>query len=90
MTQRQQSVVDRYNRSSMTELYEAYGKFSGKKREAWDKCKALRYKHKGKDLKIISANRYQFSAGCTYTNDEGKKCLLYITKAGTETIPMEG
>lgn len=89
MTQREQSVIERYNRSEKTELYHAYGKMSTEKRKAWDKCVALRASHNGNNLKIIGANRYQFSAGCIYTNDEGKKCLLYITKAGTETIQME-
>ena len=89
MNQRQASIVERYNRSDKDELYQVYGSASSKKWEAWRRCLALKSSHNATDLRIIGANRYQFSVGCKFTDDEGNKCLLYITKAGIETIVLE-
>lgn len=89
MNKRQADIVRRYNRSDMTELYQAYGSASKEKWEAWRRCIAHKLSHNGDDLRIIGANRYQFSAGCKYTDEQGNKCLLYITKSGIETIKME-
>lgn len=88
MTKRNQSIVDRYNRSDEYELYQAYGSISSAKMKAWEYCKELCYKKTGTGLKIISHNSFQFTAGFTY-EENGKKYLMYISKAMDLPILLE-
>lgn len=89
MTQRQESIVNSYNRSSDTELYHCYSSFSEKKLHAWEYCKNLCYKYNGIGLKIISHNGYVFSAGFKFEDEQGRQCLMYITKTRDEIIVLE-
>ena len=69
-----------YEKSNNYNLYDAYGRFSRDKAEAFDYCKSVMSEHNGSNLKIISFNTYQFSAGFVCDID-GVKSFVYITKS---------
>lgn len=84
MNKRQQSIVDRYHASDMTELYHAYKSVSSKKCEAWDKCKKIYADHETRisPLKVIGAGSFRFSAGFEFTDpDAGHIRFCYISDA---------
>lgn len=88
MNKRQTEIVNSYNRSNWTGLFDCYGSVSKAKNDAWNRCVALMNSHDGSNLRVIGRNGYQFSAGFKCKKD-GKQVLCYITKAGIEYIPME-
>ena len=69
-----------YLMSDMENLYDAYGRFSNAKQEAWNYCRKLCYENNGRGLKIVGAGTYTFSAGFLFTNENGKLCFCWITK----------
>lgn len=86
MTKREQAILKSYEDSSMENLHDAYGKFSKEKADAWERCKELCKRYYGHDLRILGANTFFFSAGFTYTDEFGQKCLMYITHADNKRI----
>lgn len=79
MNARMRKAYESYHRSYMYDLWDAYGRFSPAKSEAWEYCKRLCKKHDGYGLKVIGANTSQFSAGFLFMKD-GKEMFMYITK----------
>lgn len=85
MTKRQREIYEAYLNSHDYDLDDAYGRYSEKKRRAWDNCKSLMFKNEGNNLRVISHNGYMFTAGFLF--DDGRK-MMYITKGGTEEFEV--
>ena len=88
MTKRNAGIVASYNRSNYTELSQCYGRYSTKKQNAWEYCKALCKKYNGNGLKILSYNGYQFTAGFEF-EENGKQYLMYISKSEDRQIELD-
>ena len=89
MNKRDAEIVSSYEKSSIHNLYEAYGRFSNKKAEAWEYCEELCKESDGKGLKILGANTSFFSAGFLFTDREGNECLMYITHTNNRKIVLK-
>lgn len=85
MTKRQEQMLDNYHRASATELYEVYGRYSEKKREAFDRCRKLQATYDGC---ICKANSWQFTYAFKFNNGYHQTCLCYITKDGEYEFPI--
>lgn len=88
MTKKLKEAYDRYLKSDMYSLSDAYGSCSAKKRTAWETCRRFCEERGGENLKIIGANTHFFSVGFVYT-DEGVRKFVYITHAGTHVGKLE-
>lgn len=88
MTKRDRKRAIAYLMSDKHSLYDAYGRFSNAKAEAWRYCEELKNKYNGEGLKVIGANSSFFSAGFLFEED-GKQKLMYITHGGNYKIDME-
>ncbi len=88
MTKRQEQMLDNYRRASATELYEVYGRYSEKKREAFDRCRKLQATYDGWDGRICTANGWQFTYAFKFNNGYHQTCLCYITKDGEYEFPI--
>lgn len=89
MNKKDTEILRSYERSSTHHLYEAYGRFSDKKAEAWEYCEELCKKHDGKGLKILGVNTNFFSAGFLFTDNDGNECLMYITHTNDKKIVLK-
>ena len=89
MTQRQSQMVNSYRRATATDLHGIYTTYSSKKAKAFEYCKELMKEHNGSDLRVIGGSSYSFSAGFKFTDDEGNKCIMYITKGHNTVIRLE-
>ena len=83
MTQKQKekSAKEHYQmylRSEWKNIFQAYGKPSMKKIEAFEYCENLCKKHDGHGLKIITRNTDKFTAGFEY-KENGIPMFMYIT-----------
>ena len=82
LNKREKNFQDAYFKSSNYSLFDAYESVSRKKWEAWEHCEALCKEHGGWDLKVISHNSWQFTAGFEFTNPAtGAIALCIITKS---------
>ena len=88
MNQREKDAYERYTKSHMLSLYDAYGSFSKDKADAWKYCERLKEKKNGKGLKVIGKNGWFFSAGFTYEED-GKPMFMYITHGSDTPIVID-
>lgn len=78
-----------WRNSDCTELYDAYGKCSKKKRNAWQHCKDLQKEYNGRDLKIISHNSYKFTAGFEFVDpDTGEIMFMYIGPGYNQAVSI--
>lgn len=89
MNKRDVEILRSYEKSSIRNLHEAYGRFSNRKAEAWRYCEALCKANDGKELKVLGANTSYFSAGFLFTDEEGNECLMYITHANDRKIILK-
>lgn len=89
MNKRDMEILRNYEKSSTHNLYEAYGRFSNRKAEAWRYCEALCKANDGKGLKVLGANTNFFSAGSLFTDEDGNECLMYITHANDRKIVLK-
>ena len=88
MTKKIKEIYERYLDSDTYDLFDAYGRPSERKREAWKECKALCEKMGGTDLRIIGHNSSFFSAGFTHM-DNGTEKFVYITHCGTRSEAID-
>lgn len=88
MNNNQRYLYERYLRSNEYSLGDAYTRYSAKKRDAWDRCRALCFKKHGTGLRIVSHNGYMFTAGFLFVED-GKKKMMYITKYREEEFEVD-
>lgn len=88
MRAREREAYRLYKISNNDSLYDVYGRFSEAKRKAWEYCKKLCEEKNGSDLRIITANGFQFTAGFEYEED-GKPMFMYITKASNTECEIE-
>lgn len=88
MTGRERSAYVLYKNSTMESLADAYGRYSERKRKAWDGCKALCYQCNGHGLKVIGANTSFFSAGFEFEQD-GRECFMFITKSENTAVYID-
>lgn len=71
---------DTYMRSSMCSIFDAYGKPSAAKVNAWNYCQALCDECGGYGLRVINYNTFTFTAGFeTIDIDTGVVQFTYIT-----------
>ena len=99
--QRDLGIIESYERSSMYDLWDAYGSFSYAKKLAWDRCLRIYHEYTcvipnkpstydiKSPLKVIGANTFQFSAGFIVTTPYNEKYLVYITANGVREIKIE-
>ena len=85
MTKKDLDVYKRYMISRDYSLFDVYGSFSKRKRDAWEYCKRLCKQNDGIWLKVLGANSNFFSAAFMY--DNGNK-LMYITHSNDRTIDI--
>lgn len=78
----------RYQNSSMYSLYDAYGRPSQKKYDAWKRCEVFCKECGGESLKVISYNTYVFTAGFVFVKD-GKRMFMLITPSTNREIEVE-
>ena len=82
LNKRERNFQDAYLRSNDYSLFDAYENVSRAKYRAWEHCEALCKEHDGWDLKVISHNSFQFTAGFEFENPEtGAVSLCIITKS---------
>ena len=86
---RAREAYEIYKQSEIRTLREAYGSYSKDKDNAMTDCRVLCRELGGSDLKIITYNRYVFTAGFEFTNEEGKKMFMYITPSYNTTIEVK-
>ncbi len=88
MTKANAAIVRSYNNSTARNLYDVYGTFSAAKIPAFDYCRSLCYKSGGRDLRILSANTFQFTAAFRFEMS-GEPYLMYITKSCDRAIKLD-
>lgn len=88
MRVREARAYERYKKSNMHSLYDAYSSFSQSKRYAWRYCQDLCNKLNGHGLKVISKNTNEFTAGFVFEED-GVQKFMYITKT-SDTVAEIG
>lgn len=88
MNKKMKSAYERWQRSTMDELYKAYGSASAAKWRAWEHCKETCAVLGGRGLRVIGANAYMFSAGFVFEKD-GVEKFCYITPSGKEIAEVE-
>lgn len=81
------NAYNRYEDSCMYSLYDAYGRFSRAKEEAYEDCLRCERDHNGRGLKIIGACTSNFSVGFLF-EDNGVECFMYITKDHRRYAPV--
>lgn len=84
MNKKDKEILESYRRSDKINLYQAYGRFSDAKAEAWEYCERLCKERSGWGLKVISYNRFFFTAGFLFEDDGAK--LMYITHTDDRVI----
>lgn len=89
MNKRDTWTVEAYNNSTATTLRDVYGRYSQAKEDAYRYCRYLMLEKDGWDFRIIGATVYLFTAGFKFKDENGKTCLMYITKANNRVIKLE-
>ena len=79
MTKRQEQMLDNYRRATATELHQVYGRYSEKKREAFEECRKLQATYDGWGGRICTASPYKFTYAFKFNNGYNQTCLCYIT-----------
>ncbi len=88
MTEKEQRMINYYNRSNAKNLNDVYGSFSKAKAEAFNMCLAHMHKNNGFDGRICSHNGWKFTFGYKYVNDLGYTTLCFITPHHTYYITL--
>ena len=78
-----------YKKSNNYTLYDIYNTHSHAKAKAFAYCVDLCNQYNGECLKIVSYNQFAFTCGFTYTNGNGEKMFVYITKANDYQTKIE-
>ena len=92
ITTNKKQIKEKYNdykKSNGFTLYDIYRTHSHEKAKAFAYCVALCKQYNGECLKIVSYNQNMFTMGFTYTNDNGEKMFVYITKANDYQTKIE-
>lgn len=84
LNKREKSFQDAYLRSTDNSLFDAYDNVSKAKWKAWEHCEAVCKEHDGWDLKVISHNSFQFTAGFEFENPSTGAVSLYIITKSDE------
>ena len=88
MTKRELDIFTNYATSNNRTLHDVYGTFSQAKEKAYDYCLGLMRKYDGSNFKIISFNTFMFTAGFTFTDEQGNDCMMYITPSQDKVIVL--
>lgn len=81
-------AYEAYKRSTARSLEDVYGRYSKAKDDAWTYCINLLLDLGGYDLKVISANGYQFTAGFMFEEND-KLMFMYISKSHDIAVEVE-
>ena len=85
MTKKEQAIYDRYQQATATELRDVYTRWSQSKQASYDNIKAEMLRVEGHDLKILSANTFQYS--CAYMFEISRlQYLVYHTANNKKVI----
>ena len=84
LNKREKSFQDAYLSSTDNSLFDAYDNVSKAKWKAWEHCEAVCKEHDGWDLKVISHNSFQFTAGFEFENPATGAIALYIITKSDE------
>ena len=84
MNKRQSQIYRAYENSCDYSLRNCYAFYSEEKEKAWNECAKLSLKYKATSLlKIVSHNRYIFTAGFRFKDPEtGLVKFMYISSTG--------
>ena len=82
LTLRQKRILE-----GTLQLSKCFSKPSQDKLRSWSDCNWMMWDHNGKNLTILSYNKYQFSAGFDYKKS-GKPYYMVITKDHIYSIPL--
>lgn len=69
-----------YLNSSWKNIWQAYENPSYNKEKAWSYCEQLCRDCNGYNLKVISKNTFQFTAGFEFLTPDGFICFCFITR----------
>jgi len=90
-TQRAQGFISAYKYSLLNHgtrnVWEAYGKPSPAKQDAWRDCCQLCAKHNGENLTVVGVTCHIFTAAFTF-KENGRKFLCYITPCNDYKIAL--
>lgn len=92
ITTNKKQVKEKYNdykKSNNYNLYDIYKTHSHAKARAFAYCRQLCNAYNGECLKIVSHNQNIFTCGFVYTNDNGEKYFVYITKTNDYQTKIE-
>lgn len=67
--EKQRAIVDKYNRSTATELWDVYGRCSTRKQRAYANCKAEMQARGGRDMRVLSASCHFFTCAFRFENE---------------------
>lgn len=74
-----QQVQESYEKSQISNIWQAYKQPSHNKQTAFAFCLQLMRKYNGYGMKILGYNSYIFSAAFRFEDENGVDCLAYIT-----------
>lgn len=80
----EQRYQQMYLDSNDYSLFNVYESVSRNKWSAWEHCETVCKEHDGWDLKILSHNTWQFTAGFEFENPETGAVALYIITESRE------
>lgn len=90
-TEHEKDIYNAYFKSTATSLNDVYGRFSDKKRDAWNRCIALADEYAETcafvgDVRVLSHNGWIFTAGFVAVNADGTPFFVHITPTKTTTF----
>ena len=86
MNKRILNIINRYEKSEITELEQIYKNPSKDKQLYFNAVKASFIRFNGLRLRIISYNNYTFTMGYIYLAKNGEKYLMYYTPYKTDAF----
>ena len=81
---------NQYAKSQMKNIWQAYENPSYNKEKAWHYCEEMCYLHNGYDLKVISKNTFQFTAGFKFPLYGDLEGFAYITAKYDRYYELQG
>lgn len=78
-TKAMQQVQERYEKSQISYIWQAYKHPSHNKRKAFAYCLRLMRRYNGHGMKILGYKSHTFSAAFRFEDENGVDCLAYIT-----------
>lgn len=84
-----QKIIDAYDNYEGVDLWDVYGNFSYRKKNAWDYCLARESELKGYGLVITSHNTFQFTCAFEFVHTDNKRYIAYFTRDYNYVVCLE-